>query len=330
MVFVHGLGHFHPDNEITNRFLADLDIGTNEEWILERTGIRSRRTVLPLDYIRSTRNRDVRAADEAAELSNAELGCRAAEMAIARAGVDRSEIGMVIAGGSLPGHASPAEACTIAAALELEVPAFDVRSACTSFASILQVVSMMRDDALPPYVLIAVPETVTRAIDYDDRAAAVLWGDAAAAAVVSTTVPARAVVTQNSLRSSPTRCKTVTIPWAGHFSQEGPTVQSFAIKTSVKLLRGLQRDAGRDAERLHFIGHQANLLMLENVCRSCDIPDDRHHSNVVDKGNTATAGSASVLSGHWGRFETGDRVAIVGVGAGLTWSTTLLSFEEAR
>ena len=82
-----GLGHYNPANEITNRFLEDLDIGTNDEWILERTGIRSRRTVLPLDYIRETRNADPRAAIEAADISNAQLGARAARMALDRAGV---------------------------------------------------------------------------------------------------------------------------------------------------------------------------------------------------------------------------------------------------
>ena len=56
-LFVHGLGHFHPENEISNRFLEELDIGTTNEWIVERVGIRARRTALPLDYIRTTRNR---------------------------------------------------------------------------------------------------------------------------------------------------------------------------------------------------------------------------------------------------------------------------------
>ena len=51
-VFLHGMGHAHPQVEITNRFLEDLDIGTSDAWILERVGIRTRRTVLPLDYIR--------------------------------------------------------------------------------------------------------------------------------------------------------------------------------------------------------------------------------------------------------------------------------------
>jgi 3-oxoacyl-[acyl-carrier-protein] synthase-3 len=64
-LFLHGLGHFHPENEITNGFLGELDIGTSDAWILERVGIRSRRTVLPLDDLRETRNLDLRAANEA-------------------------------------------------------------------------------------------------------------------------------------------------------------------------------------------------------------------------------------------------------------------------
>ena len=64
-VYLHGLGHFHPENEITNAFLEDLDIGTSEAWIVERVGIRCRRTTLPLDYIHATRNRDPRAAQDA-------------------------------------------------------------------------------------------------------------------------------------------------------------------------------------------------------------------------------------------------------------------------
>ena len=62
MLTIHGIGHFHPENEIDNAFLEELDIGTNDAWILERVGIRSRRTMLPLDYIRETRNRDPREA----------------------------------------------------------------------------------------------------------------------------------------------------------------------------------------------------------------------------------------------------------------------------
>ena len=65
MLYLHSMGHFNPENIITNKFLEDLDIGTNNEWILERVGIQNRRTVLPLDYIKKTKNSDPRAAFEA-------------------------------------------------------------------------------------------------------------------------------------------------------------------------------------------------------------------------------------------------------------------------
>jgi len=64
-VYLHGIGHFHPETEITNHFLEELDIGTSDAWIMERVGIRSRRTVLSLDYLRATKNVDLRAAAEA-------------------------------------------------------------------------------------------------------------------------------------------------------------------------------------------------------------------------------------------------------------------------
>ena len=114
-LFLHGLGHFHPENEINNRFLESLEIGTSDEWILERVGIRSRRTVLPLDYIRTTRNRDARAAAEAALYATAELGARAAELR-ARARRHRRERHRHGDRRRLRRRtASPAEACTIAA-----------------------------------------------------------------------------------------------------------------------------------------------------------------------------------------------------------------------
>ena len=74
---LHGLGHFHPENEISNKLLEELDIGTDNDWIVERVGIRARRTVLSLDYIRQTKNADVRAAAGAALYTNAQLGARA-------------------------------------------------------------------------------------------------------------------------------------------------------------------------------------------------------------------------------------------------------------
>ena len=167
---LHGLGHAHPSNEITNRFLEELDIGTDDAWILERVGIRSRRTVLPLDYIRTTRNADPRAALEAATETNATLGARAARLALERAGIAGSDIGLVIAGNSAADTSAPAEACNIAGELGMEVPAFDVSSACTSFYVQLYMISLMDPARVPDWVLLVAPETLTTTVDYNDRA----------------------------------------------------------------------------------------------------------------------------------------------------------------
>jgi len=326
-VFLHGLGHFHPENEITNAFLEALDIGTTEAWILERVGIHSRRTTLPLEYIRATRNRDPRGAQEATLYTHAEAGRRAADVALARAGITAGDIGMVIAGSSVMDTATPAEACNIARALGIEAPALDVNSACTSFFAHLYVLSLMRPEALPPFVLLVVSEAVTRAVDYADRAAAVLWGDATVAAVVSTTVPGRARVLGSTLASSPEGAERVVVPRIGHFRQDGRVVQMFAIKKTAEILGHLQGKYQQEDRRRHFVGHQANLRMLEAVCRECNIAEERHHANVEWYGNTAGAGAPSVVSMRWDDWAADDDVAVVGVGAGLTWSGYLLRFD---
>jgi 3-oxoacyl-[acyl-carrier-protein] synthase-3 len=322
-LFLHGVGHFHPDNVIDNRLLEDLGIGTSDAWILERVGIARRRTVLPLDYIRQTKNADLRAADEAALYSNVETGKRAALHALERAGIDPSDVGMVVAGGCCPSGNIPAEACRIAAALGIDAPALDVNSACSSFGAQLHLLGSMR--RLPPYVLVVNPENTTRVVDYSDRATAVLWGDATSAAVVSAEVPARARIVKTTLDSSPASAAAVTISRFGHFTQEGSAVQRFAIKTTGDCLTALLPDArartDRAGGRLHFIGHQANLLMLESVARRAGIDSAEHWHNVVDHGNTGAAGAPSVLSQRWDELGAGDTVLLVVVGSGLTWAS---------
>jgi 3-oxoacyl-[acyl-carrier-protein] synthase-3 len=331
-VYLHGIGHYHPGNEITNKFLEDLDIGTTNEWIVDRVGIRARRTVLPLDYIRTTRNRDIREAEEAQELTNAQLAARAAELAIARAGIDRSQIGLVISGSSAANILCPAEACFVANELGLEVPAFDTNSACTTYIAQLWFLSRMAPEALPEYVLHVQTETLTRSVDYADRTTAVLFGDGAAASVISTRVPSRVRISHVDAESSPSGAAKVLIRRHGYFGQDGRAVQMFAIKRTregYEKLRDALAEEGAAGRSLHFVGHQANMRVLEQVCERCEIPPERHHSNVELHGNTGGASAPSVISMHWEKFQDGDDVAVVVVGGGLTWARALLRFGEA-
>ncbi|RZO86409.1 MAG: ketoacyl-ACP synthase III [Oceanococcus sp.] len=326
-VYLHGLGHFHPENEITNQFLEDLDIGTNHEWIMERVGIESRRTALSLDYIRETRNVDVRAACEAADYSLAQTGAKAAELAIKRACIDKSQIGLVLAGSSAGDTYTPTEAANIACLMELEVPAIDINSACTSFFAGLHMLSWMNAAKLPEFVLLVIPEAVTRTVNYNDRSSAVLWGDGAAAAVISLKAPATARIRGSALESSPAGADKIVVPRTGHFVQQGRAVQMFAIKKTVAQIKRLRNEVASAHNELQFVGHQANLRMLETVCQHADIEPRHHHRNVDRFGNTAGASAASVISQRWNQWSAGDQVAVAGVGAGLTWAGYLLEFS---
>jgi 3-oxoacyl-[acyl-carrier-protein] synthase-3 len=330
MLYLHGIGHFHPENVMNNRFFEELDIGTDEEWILERVGIRERRTVLSLDYIIRTKNSDPRAANEASVYTNAETASFAAKMALERAGIKAGDIGLVISGCCAPSFSTPADAAVIAAGLGIDAPCFDLNSACTSFGMHVDFVNRMAPERMPRYVLIVQPENITRAMDFRDRSNCVLFGDGTTAAVLSGTVPSRlAFIAADSL-TKPSAWQKVMIV-NGHFRQDGHAVQGFAIRSMTDSVRRFQSLPARDkAGRFLFIGHQANLLALRTVCERAELADDNHWYNVDILGNTGCAGAPGVLSAHWGDLKNDDRVAICLVGAGLTTSQLLLDVDDNR
>ncbi len=326
-MFLHALGHFHPETVISNGFLESLEIETSDQWIVERVGIRKRHTVLPLDYIRQTRNRDPRAALEAATMSNAQTGAKAAELALARAGLKASDIGMVLSGGCSPDECIPAEAARVAEQLGIEAPSLDLASACSSFGAQLYFLEAMRPERLPDYVLVVNPENSTRVVDYSDRNSCVLWGDGSSAAILSPRIPGRWKVTQTLLRGDPSGADKVKVPRFGHFTQQGPAVQHFAVKRGGEVfeeLRGRFLKSGGKAEDLTFIGHQANLRMLESIAKRAEVLPGRHRYNVDHRGNTGAAGAPSVLSEVWDSPELTSAIALCVVGSGLTWAGALL------
>ncbi|MEI6315686.1 MAG: 3-oxoacyl-[acyl-carrier-protein] synthase III C-terminal domain-containing protein [Syntrophus sp. (in: bacteria)] len=332
MLYLHGLGHFHPENVITKRFLEDLDIGTSNDWVLERVGIRERRTSLPLDYIRETKNNDTRAAFEASSYTNAQTGAAAARQALVQAGIAPEDIGLVISGSSAPDHVTPSEAATVAAELEIEATCLDINAACATFGVQLSFLSRMRPETLPPYVLVVNPENLTRCIDYSDRNTAVLFGDGSAAAVVSAAIPSRLRLRESDCASKPASWQKAIIPRTGYFQQDGNAVQGFAIRKMTEAVRNFQekyegkkegKEDGGNGRRLLFVGHQANLSVLNTVCERSAISDGCHWRNVTMFGNTGCSGAPAVVSQHWQDLEPGDCLVMALVGAGLTWSTLM-------
>lgn len=329
-LFIHGVGHFHPENCIDNAFLSALHIGTDDEWIMERVGIRTRRTVLPLDYIAETRNAKPSESGAVSLYTNAQTGANAARLALERAGLSPSDIGLVVAGGCSPQYSIPAEACLVAAELGIEAPAFDLSSACSSFAVQLHYLRSMRPEALPDYVLVINVENNTRTVNYNDRKTAVLWGDGSAAAVVSARVPSPVRVKHSVVQSDPAGWNKVVIPAGGHFAQEGSAVQGFAIRKSVTTVHALASRLERDPAEMIYIGHQANRMMLRAVCERIHVAEERHLFNVDAFGNCGAAGAPSVLSQHWETLPARCEVALVVVGSGLTWGGLLIEVGRSE
>ncbi len=325
MLYLHALGHFHPDTVLDNHFLSSLDIGVDVKWIEDRVGIIERRTTLPLEYLRQTRNQDPRAALEAAHTTASQMSARATKLALERAGLEASQLGMIVAGGCSPEMQIPADASRIADELGISATCFDLQSACSTFAAQIHFLNQMRPEAPPDYVRVVNSETFTRTVDYNDRRQCILFGDAAAAAIISSRVPAPSVITETSFSSDPSGQKQIIIPVGGHFAQEGHAVQVFAIRTTTDILKSLQASVpATETRRQIFIGHQANLRMLENVCKRCSIGADDHYANITYFGNCGAAGAPTVLSQKWDESRN-TVIHMAVVGSGLAWGGMRIS-----
>jgi 3-oxoacyl-[acyl-carrier-protein] synthase III len=328
MLYLHSMGHFHPDNIIDNKFLEDLDVGTSNEWILERVGVKTRRTVLPLDYIRQTKNINPLEAFAVRQYTNARMHAEAAQMALDRASLKKEDIGLLIAGSSTPDNVSPAEAAAVAAELGIEVPCFDMNSACSTFGMQINFLSRMMPDSLPPYILVVNAESLTKCSNYADRAVAVLFGDGAAAAIISTSIPSRAQFVDCGFASRPSGWNKVGINPDWKFYQDGNAVQGFAIRTTTDAVKSMKNLYGAEAKRFIFIGHQANFIMLDAVRERTGVLPENHWYSVDRFGNTGCSSAPGVLSMHWDELEAGDRIAMSIVGAGLSWSQMALKVED--
>jgi 3-oxoacyl-[acyl-carrier-protein] synthase-3 len=324
MLHVLGAGYAHPATAIDNAFLESLDTGTSAEWIAKHIGIDVRRSVLPLDYIRETRNGDPRMALKVASETPTEMGVRAARMALERTGVRGEDVGLVIANNCTPLETTPAEAQRIAKALDLGCRAYDVFTACPAFALHLDLLASMREDRLPRYALCVSTAALTLTVDYRDRTDGAIWGDGAAAWLVSAEDARGLRVLDTSYETDAKRCEAVVVDRHGYFHQDGRAVRMFSVAQTVRMLRELEKQHAIDWAKTYFIGHQANWVMLEQICRQREIAAERHLSNVREVGNQAGAGAPAALALHWDRVQPGERVAVAVVGAGLSWGSAIL------
>jgi 3-oxoacyl-[acyl-carrier-protein] synthase-3 len=324
MLHILAMGTSHPSTSISNKFLEDLDIGTNAQWIEEKIGIIERVTTLPIDYIRETRNQDPREGVRVASMSPTDLGVKAAEAALKNAGLTPSDVGLLIVNCCTPRQTMPGEAARIAERLDMQAVAFDVYSACPAFALHIDFLRNYQEEKLPEFVLCISTATMTQHVNYNDRSDGAIWGDGAAAWVVSARHKGKLEIVDSSFTADPTRCQAVVVDTYGHFKQDGRAVRDFSVRQTVRLVKSLEERYPIDWNRDVFIGHQANRTMLEQITNNREIPPDNHWHNVTYLGNQAGAGAPAVLSMHWDKIVPGQHVVVAVLGAGLSWGSIMM------
>lgn len=321
MLHLLEMGSCHPNNIISNEFLEDLDIGSSAEWVVDRIGIENRRSTLPVDYIKKTKNANPTDSMKYVEMTPEEMGINAANDAIKKAGINASDIGMVICNTCTPFSLAPTTAQNIAKALKADAKAFDVYSACPAFALHVDFLNKFKEEKLPEYILCVLTSAISQKVDYNNKSDSAIWGDGAAAWIMSTKHVGKLSVMHTSFNAKTTRSHAVTIDTFGHFAQDGRAVRDFSVRQTVRMIKEIEGKFDIDWNRDSFIGHQANGTMLQSIVNNRKIPAENHWHNVRQIGNQAAAGSAAVLSAHWDKIETGQHVVVAVLGAGLSWGS---------
>ncbi len=324
-VAIAGLGTYLPSEVVTNDDLAEI-LDTSDEWIRTRTGIRQRHVL---------------AEDQA----TSDLAVEAGKAALADAGLGVEDVRAVVVATTTPDHTVPGTAPLVAAALGTEVAAFDVNAACTGFIYGLRVGAAMVATGDSP-VLVIGAEALTRIVDPEDRSTRVLFGDGAGAAVLVYDEDARlGPFDLGADGSDPAMLWTpaggtrtpVTSDVLGsrgnYLAMRGGDVYRNAVARMSGAATKVLEEAGLTVDDVDlFVGHQANVRIIEAVGKRLQMPGERTHITVDQHANTSAASVPLALADarDAGRLEPGDTVLLAGFGAGFTWGACLLTWQPTR
>ena len=326
-VYIHGMGHYHPETKLDNSFFDILDIGSDAQWVEDRTGIQSRRSVLLEEDLRLMKENkkslsEIRSAGRVQTI--ADLAEKSWNNLISQHGAPRNPE-LVICGTSIPDYAIPANACTISDRLGFTAPSFDANSACSSFVVDIHLARGLITSGLHNDIALFNPDRYSMRINFNDKNSCVLFGDGAACAFLSSSPKEGSLkLIDTTISSDPSGYDLVQIPDDGYFSQNGRAVQKFAISKTIEATRTIldQNELTPD-DIQYFAGHQANLRMITSASERLGFSPDKHLFNVDEFGNQGAAGAPAVLSMNWNRFKRGDKIVVSVVGSGLTWGAAL-------
>lgn len=324
---ISGIASYVPETVITNDDFTSF-IETNDEWITTRTGIKTRRCAM--------------------NMPTWKIGSIAAEKAIEKSGVSRNEIDLIICTTVTPDTLIPSTACYIQKELDMcGCMAFDINCACSGFVYAMDMAQKYLASGSVRNVLIVSAEELSKVTNYTDRASCILFGDGAAAAVVS---PSDAQFDSflgadgsgaDFLRA--TSVHTVPNPFfkikgvepetdpedVGYLGQDGKEVYKFAVSMMPQAVKNVLEKAGltvNDVNRI--IPHQANIRIIQTAASNLGVDMDKFYVNIEKYGNTSSASIPIALTEaiENGAVKRGDRLVLVGFGAGLTYGAVCLEY----
>jgi len=320
------IGAYVPEKILTN---ADLEtmVDTTDEWITKRTGIKERRLA---------------AEDE----STSDMGAKAAQMAIDRAGLTTDQIDLVVCATVTPDYFNmPSTATVISDKLDIRnVQAFDISAACSGFVYALSVARAFIESGMKKNVLIIGAEKFSSIVDWTDRGTCILFGDGAGAAVISATEnKSEALIDVHTSADGAYRDMLITpAPGSVHpmnqanldaglqyVQMKGNETFKLAVKTLTKDVKEiLEKNNIQAADIPHFIPHQANYRIIKAVGDALGMREDQVVLTIHKYGNTSAASIPMAINDLYeaGGLKHGELMLLDTFGGGLTWASAILPF----
>jgi len=310
-----GTGSYLPDYVLTNEEL-EARVETTSDWILERTGIRERHI----------------AAE--GELTS-DLAHKAAERAIAAAGIDASEIGLIVVATTTPDRVFPSTACKLQAKLGIinGCPAFDVQAVCSGFVYAVSVADQFVRSGQVKTALVVGAETLSRITDWNDRGNCILWGDGAGAVVlqaseqpgiINTHLHADGRHEQLLYVDGGVSMKT---EGASYMRMSGNAVFKMAVKTLDAIVDETLAANGLAKSDIDWlVPHQANIRIIQATAKKLGMSMDNVVVTVDRHGNTSAASVPLALDTavREGKIKPGELVLMEAFGGGFTWGSVLV------
>jgi 3-oxoacyl-[acyl-carrier-protein] synthase-3 len=315
---IKGVGGYLPKKILTNADLSKI-VDTTDEWIIERTGIRSRHIAAEGEF-------------------TSDLGIAAAKQALVRAGLDPVDIDLVICATSTPDRTFPATAVKIQVGVGItKGAAFDIQAVCSGFIFALTTADAFLKTGQFKRALVVGAETFSRILDWGDRGTCVLFGDGAGAVVLEAQPQVggrddRGILSTR-IRSDgryedllyvdggPGSTKTT-----GHLRMNGREVFRHAVQKISGVIEETLVQAGYAAEEVDlFIPHQANQRILDGIAKKLNVKPERIVSTLAHHGNTSAASIPLALNSAFEqhKLKEGQLVLMEAIGGGLSWGAVL-------